>query len=117
MLTLNGTTIRSPYQMSESNSTQVAQVRTLSGSIARDYFGSNKRQWSLSYKNTNITDFNTINGIYQSYLSSGTVVAFVSTETNYAISSTNVHIDIKDRGFITLGTDYLSEFTLILTEA
>jgi len=115
--TLSGTSIRPPYQMQEHNDTQVAQVRTLSGTVARDYFGSNKRVWTLSYRNTNATDFATINTIYQNYLSTNTVVSWVVDETNYTVSSTNVHVDIRDRNFSTLGTDYLSEFTLILTEA
>ena len=117
VFTLNGTSIRAPYQMQEHNDTQVAQVRTLGGTIARDYFGSNKRVWTLSYKNVNSTDFSTLNTIYQNYLSTNTTVTWAISETNYTVSQTYVHVDIRDRNFSTLGTDYLSEFTLILTEA
>lgn len=114
---LSGSTIRAPYSFDEENSTQVAQQRTLGGTIGRDYFGSNKRVWTLDYQNTKVTDFTTINTIYQTYLTTGTTVTWQVTETNYTVSSTRVHIDLLKRGFSVRGTDYLSEFTLILTEA
>lgn len=114
---LNGTTIRRPNEMSEANNTQVAQNRTLDGSVNRDYFGSNKRVWTLRYKNCNASDFSTINTLYSNYLSNGAAVSFQSTETNYTIASTNVHVDLVQRGFSIPGSDYLSEFDLILTEA
>jgi hypothetical protein len=34
---LSGTTIRNPKSIEESNSTQVAQVRTLNGNVNRDF--------------------------------------------------------------------------------
>lgn len=114
---LNSTSIRPPRQIKESNSTQVAQNRTLSGAITRDYFGNNKRVWVLDYRNVSKTDFDTINTIYQSYLSTGTTKSWQVTETNYTISSTNVHVDLLQRDFSVLGTDYISDFSLILTEA
>lgn len=114
---LDGTTIRSPHQFNESNSTQAAQNRTLDGAINRDYFGSNKRVWNLSYRNTNKTDFDTINTIYQSYLANAVAKTWQVTETNYTISSTNVHVDLVSRGFSIRGEDYLSDFDLVLTEA
>lgn len=114
---LSGTTIKAPQGINETNNTQVSQIRTLGGNITRDYFGSNKRQWVMSYKTINNTDFTTINTIYQTYLSTGTTVSWVISETNYTVSSTLVHIDIAQRSFGTLGIDYLSEFTLTLTEA
>lgn len=115
--TLSGTTLRAPKSIEESNSTQVAQVRTLSGAIGRDYFGSKKRVWVMEYETTKKADYDTINTIYNTYLSTGTTVAFVSTETNYAISSVSVHIDLQVRKFTMSGSDYISDFTLILTEA
>jgi hypothetical protein len=54
---LNGTTVRSPSTFKESNSTLVAQQRVLSGGVARDYFGTNKRIWVCEYNNVNGTDF------------------------------------------------------------
>lgn len=117
MYTLNGTQIKAPQALEETNNTQYAQQRTLKGSVTRDYFGSNKRVWRLSYKNVQKTDYDTINTIYQAYLSSGTAVAFVSTETNYSISSTNVHVDLQQRGFSVGGSDYISDFVLVLSEA
>ena len=114
---LNGTTIKSPTKIEEANSTQVAQKRVLSGSISRDYFGSNKRVWKLTYNNVQKTYYDVINTIYTNYLSTSTAVSWQSTETNYTISSTTVHVDIPDRDFSVGGEDYLSSFTVILTEA
>lgn len=113
---LDGSTIRAPHSFSETNNTQVAQVRTLSGQINRDYFGDNKRTWKLDYDNTNKTDYDVIKAIYDSYLSTGTAKTWEVTETNYTISQTSVHIDLQERGFSIRGEDYLSDFTLTLTE-
>jgi len=114
---LDGTTLRSPNSIKESNSTQVAQNRTLDGTISRDYFGSNKRVWVLDYQNTNKTSYDAINTIYTSYLSTATAKTWQITETNYAVALTNVHIDFQERAFGVKGEDYISDFTLILTEA
>ncbi len=114
--TLDGSTIKSPNKLVETNDTQCAVQRTLSGAIGRDYFGDNKKKWILYYQNTNKTDYDTINTIYQSYLSTGTVKAFISTETNYPIASTNVHVDLTEREFSNSGDSYISTFTLTLTE-
>lgn len=114
---LDSVSIRRPMQMTETNDTMVAQNRTLDGTITRDYFGDNKRVWTLQYRNTTKTDFDTINTIYQSYLTLGTTKTWQVTETNYTIGSTSVHVDLKQRGFSVGGTDYISDFDLILTEA
>jgi hypothetical protein len=114
---LSATTIKGPISIQESNSTQVAQQRTLGGSISRDYFGSNKRVWTLEYANINPTAFTTINTVYQTYLSTGTAVTWQSTESNYIVASTNVHIDLLVRKFNVRGSSYISDFALILTEA
>lgn len=114
---LGGTTIKRPQGMDEKNNTQTAQNRTLSGAVVRDQFGSNKRVWLLDYANISKTDFDTINTLYQSYLTTGTVKTWQITETNYTISSTNVHVDLISRGFKYGGSGYLSDFTLVLTEA
>lgn len=114
---LAGVSIRRPVSMEETNSTQVAQNRVLSGAVTRDYFGSNKKIWVLDYENTQKSDYDTINGIYQSYLSTGTTQTWQVTETNYTISSTRVHVDLLQRGFRVSGSDYISDFSLILTEA
>lgn len=114
---LAGSNIKAPQEMSESNSTQVAQNRTLSGAISRDYFGSNKRVWTLNYKNTKKADYDTIKTIYDSYLSTGTAQSWQVTETNYTISATTVHVDLIERAFSVRGEDYISDFTLTLTEA
>lgn len=114
---LDGSTIRNPHEFSEGNSTQAAQNRTLDGSVNRDYFGSNKRVWTLNYTNTKKADYDTIKTIYDSYLSTGTAKSWQVTETNYTISATTVHVDLVERGFSIRGEDYLSDFTLTLTEA
>jgi hypothetical protein len=113
---LQATSIKGPQSINESNSTQVAQNRTLNGAVTRDYFGSNKRVWTLEYANVNPTAFNTIKAIYDSYLSTGTLQTWQVTESNYTISSTNVHVDLQVRDFNIKGSSYLSDFTLILTE-
>ena len=115
--TLDGTDIRRPHGMSESNSTQFAQVRTLDGSINRDFFGSNKRVWKLEYNNTKKDDYDTIKAIHTSYLNTNTAKTWQISETNYAVAEVYVHVDLQERGFSYSGTDYLSDFTLILTEA
>ncbi len=117
MYVLDSTTIRRPFSIVETNSKQVAQVRTLDGAVSRDYFGSNKRVWILGYKNTNATDFATIKTKYTAYQTNGATQTWEITETNYTVSSTNVHIDLVERSFSVRGTDYLSDFSLILTEA
>lgn len=114
---LSGTTLRSPSELKEANNTQVAQKRTLDGSVNRDYFGNNKRVWYLSYDNVNSTDYATIKAIHDAYLASSTAVAWEVTETNYTISATTVHIDLVERSFGVKGSDYLSDFTLVLSEA
>lgn len=116
--TLNGTAIKAPQSIQETvDNFQYAQQRTLQGTINRDYFGSNKRVWKLTYQNISKTAYDTIKTIYDTYTSTGTAVTWVSTETNYSISSTNVHVNIDGRGFTVGGEDYISSFTLILTEA
>ena len=75
---LSSTSIKAPQSIGEGNSTQVAQQRTLSGGVSRDYFGSNKRVWTLEYSNVNPTSFSTINTIYQNYLTTGTTVTLGS---------------------------------------
>lgn len=114
---LNGTTLKGPNSIQEDNSTQVAQQRTLSGAVGRDYFGSNKRVWTLEYRNANPTAYTTIQSIYTTYLSTATAMTWQSTEANYTIAATTVHVDLLTRGFSVRGASYISDFTLILTEA
>lgn len=113
---LDSVTLRSPQSLVEGNNTQVAQQKTLSGAVNRDYFGSNKRVWTLEYRNTKKASYDAIKTIYDSYLSTGSGKSWVVTETNYAVSSTTVHVDLLVRKFSVSGSDYLSDFTLILTE-
>lgn len=117
MFLLSGTTIKGPQSIEEDNSTQVAQQRTLAGSIGRDFFGSNKRVWTLEYANVNPTAFAVIQTIYNTYLSTGSTVSWQVTEANYTVASTNVHVDLLIRKFNVRGSSYISDFSLILTEA
>lgn len=114
---LAATQIRAPHDLEESNSTQYAQQRTLSGAVNRDYFGSNKRVWALTYENTKKADFDIINAIYQSYLSTGTAQTWQVTEVNYTVTATTVHVSLEVRSFGVQGEDYISSFDLILVEA
>lgn len=114
---LSGTPIRAPQSVDEENATQFAQQQTLQGTIGRDYFGSNKRIWTLAFENVNPTDYQTIKTIYDSYLLTNTAKTWSVTETNYTVSSTSVHMDLSKRTFSVKGDSYLSSFTLILTEA
>lgn len=114
---LDGTEIRNPHEITETNSSQVAQQRALSGAITRDYFGSNKRVWILKYKTTQKSEYDTIKTIYDSYISNAVAKTWESTESNYTISQTTVHVDLLERSFSVRGSDYLSDFDLILTEA
>jgi hypothetical protein len=117
---LNGSVIRKPNSMNESNSTQVAQNRTLGGNINRDYFGNNKRVFTLSYQNVNYTDWSTVNTLYQTYLTNKTTQNFQITDTNYngaATAALACHIDLLTRDFKIPGSTYLTDFVLILTES
>lgn len=114
---LSGSNLKSPNSLEETNNTQYAQQRTLGGSVNRDYFGSNKRVWKLDYKNVPKASYDVIKGIYDTYLSTGTAVAWSVTETNYTVSATTVHVNLDTRGFSVGGEDYISSFTLILSEA
>lgn len=114
---LGGSTIRNPFSIRELNSTQVAENRTLSGAVTRDYFGSNKRVWLLDYRNTKKADYDVIKAIYDSYLLTATAKSWQVTETNYTVSLTTVHVDLFERDFSVRGEDYISDFDLILKEA
>lgn len=114
---LSATTIRNPHELNERNRTQLAQHQALDGTVRRDYYGDNKRVWELSYRNTKKADYDEINTIYQAYLATAVPVAWQVTETNYTVSATTVHIDLIERDFSVRGTDYISNFDLILTEA
>jgi hypothetical protein len=114
---LAGVTIRNPHEMAESNSTQMAVQRALNGTVARDYFGNNKRVWKLTFKNAKPSEYTALYTIYTTYLATNITQTWQVTEANYPISQTNVHIDMPDRGFSVQGDTYLSDFELTLTEA
>lgn len=114
---LNGTNIKAPLNITEVNSTQNAQIRTLNGQVNRDYFGDNKRVWSLTYQNTKKDSYDVIKALYDSYLSTDTELTWEVTETNYTVAQTTVHVDLQERGFRVSGSSYISDFTLVLTEA
>jgi hypothetical protein len=115
---IGGSEIKRPKSISEMRVEQYAQQKTLDGTVSRDYFSSRvgtKRVWELSYDNVQPSDYNVIDAVYTTYKSTDTAQAWVSDETNYVVSAT-VHMDLVDRQFTQQGTDYLSAFTLILTE-
>lgn len=114
---LDGTEIRNPSQLHELNNTQMAQHRTLDGGIHRDHFGDNKRVWELVYRNAKKADYDEIKAIFDAYLSDSAAKSWEVTETNYPVSATTVHLDLRERGFTVRGSDYLSDFDLVLTEA
>lgn len=114
---LDGSIIRAPMSFDESNSTQFAQNRTLDGTKSRDYFGSNKRVWTLEYSNVKKADYDTIKTIYDDYLASVDTKSWQVTEDNYTVSLTQVHLDLVERAFSVGGESYISDFALILTEA
>ncbi len=114
--TLGGVAIKAPQTMTENNNTQIAQVRTIAGSVRRDLFGANKRVWVMNYSNMTQADYALLNTQYQLYLANGSTQAFVVTEANYSITA-NVHIDLPTRAFNTQGTDYISDFAMTLVEA
>lgn len=114
---LDGTEIRRPHEISEVNSTQLAVHRTLDGSVNRDYFGSTKRTWNLSFVNIKPSDYQIIKNIYDSYISTGNTKTWQITESAYTISQTSVHLDFVDRGFSVRGNTYLSNCELVIAEA
>lgn len=114
---LDSQTIRNPSSIKEANDTQSAIQRTLNGRIGRDNFGLNKRVWILEYENVQPTAYTTIKAIYDSYLATNTLKTWQITETNYSVSATSVHVDLVERAFSVKGSDYISDFTLTLTEA
>ena len=116
MYTLNAATIRRPNEMNEERVDQCAEHRMLDNSVTRDYMGDHKRIWKLNYKDVPVSDFNTINIEYTSYIANGTPVTFACTDTNYSVSG-SVHVSLEERGFSVKGESYLCSFDLILTEA
>lgn len=114
---LNSTSIRRPTRMREDNSTQFAANRTMGGNNTRDYFGTNKKIWTLEYDNLNATDYGIINTLYQLYLTNEAPLPWQITEGLYACGLTNVLVDFQSRQFGIPGSSYLSNNTLILTEA
>jgi hypothetical protein len=114
---LDGVTIRRPNGVTETNSSQIAENRTLSGNVSRDIFGSNKRIWQMSYENCNPTDYAAIKAIHTSYLANKVAKSWQVTETNLTIAATTVHVDLLTRDFKVPGSTYLSDFVLILKEA
>lgn len=114
---LDGSIIRSPHNISENTVDQYAQQKALNGTVSRDYFGSTKRVWAFDYMNTKPGDYTTIKSIVDSYKSTALAKTFESTESGYTIAETEVHLDLTQREFSVGGETYISDFTLVLTEA
>lgn len=113
---LDGSEIRAPHNIDELTEDLYAQQVSLDNTRSRDYMGTTKRVWALDYTNTKVADYDTIKTIWDSYKSTATGKSFQSTETNYPIALTTVHIDMTKRRFSVGGIDYISDFTLVLTE-
>lgn len=113
---LDGQVIRRPNNGGEASVTQYAQHRSLNNRVGRDYFGDNKRVWKYNFINVKKVDYDVIKAIYNSYLSTNQAQTWEITETNYTVTQTDVHLDLVDRDFKVQGSDYLSDFTLTLTE-
>ena len=113
---LNNITIHRPKAMDVERGAQTVQLRTLNGKIHRDIFGSEKRQWILKYSNLLPADYTTIETQYNLYLANQETVPWEITEGNYPVSEVMVHVDLPKRGFRVLGTSYISDFELVLTE-
>lgn len=114
---LDGAAIRAPHNIEELTDDIFVQHTTLDNTRSRDYMGTTKRRWALDYINTKPSDYDTIKTIWDSYKANAQAKTFQSTETNYTIASTNVHIDLTQRTFSVGGDTYISDFTLVLTEA
>lgn len=104
--------------LEETQVDQFSQVRTMANTVGRDYFGAlGKRIWTLDYTNTNPTDYTTISNIRDTYRSTATTQTWQISETNYTVSSTTVHVELVRRRFSVKGVSYISDFSIVLTEA
>lgn len=115
---VGGIEIKRPKSIKEVRVEQYAQQKALDGTVSRDYFSSRvgtKRVWELSYDNVQPSDYNVIDGVYTTYKSTDTAQPWVSDYVNYDVGAT-VHMDLVNREFTQQGTDFISSFTLILTE-
>jgi hypothetical protein len=113
--TLAGTDFKRPTSIGWSIVSQFAENKTLDGSVSRDYFGSDKNVWQLSYKNVTNTDYLSILALYQDYLTNG--VRYFQTVGESIVVGALVHVSLSERQFTVGGSDYLADFTLTLTEA
>lgn len=113
---LDGTQIRAPYSFEEVITNQYAQNKTLDGSVNRDYFGDLKRIWTLEFKTMKKADYIVLRTIYNDYLTNFTAKHWETTEDNYTITQTTVHLNMDSRSFSIRGYEYLSDVTLVLTE-
>lgn len=112
---LGGVAIKRPTSMNWTRTSQYAQNKTLDGSVTRDYFGDDKNIWVLQYRNVSNSDYSAILARYDDYIANG-VRYFDSTGEAISIG-TLVHVSVDTRSFNVGGTDYLGDFSLILTEA
>lgn len=103
--------------MTENNSTLYAQIRPLPGNVNRDFFGGNKRSWTLQYKNLKPTDYAMLKATYDRYLSDGQTITWRVTGDHYSVAQVLVHVDMPVRVFDTRGNSYISDVDLTLTEA
>lgn len=114
---LDGTVIRNPMNIEDQTIDQYAQNKALDATVRRDYFGDTKRIWVLDYVNAQPSEYAVIKTIVDAYKSTVQTKTFESTEGNYVISSRLCHLDLVKRRFNVGGSDYISDFSLVITEA
>jgi hypothetical protein len=71
-----------------------------------------KEIFTLEFSNLTVAQVNSIMSEYEMNL----IRQFTVTETNLAISATDVLINVKDREYQQSGRDYRENITLVLTE-
>lgn len=108
---LNGTTIPRPQQFQRFQLEIARKLDMLNGATKKDIVG-RKEQFLLSYERLTQSEVTNIVAIYNL----NSEVTFQVTETNLTIPVTNVHVEIPNRAYRTLGSDYLEDLTLVLTE-
>ena len=107
---LNGTTLKSPTTFDRETIESSVKHNLLTGRTVKD-IRNRKDRFILTFQYLSAAERNAIINIWQLE----TCVTFEVTETNLTIASTDVHVEIPERGYLK-GGDYREFFTLILTE-
>lgn len=108
---LNGTTLPNPQKFQRLPVEISRKLNMLNGATKKDIVG-RKEQYILSYQLLTQAQMATINSIYNL----NSEVTFQVTETNLTIEQTTVHMEISSRTYRVMGSSYLEDVTLVLTE-